>query len=194
MGKSHGMYGTPAYNSWISMKKRCYYKNHVGFKHWGGRGIQVCDEWRNSFENFYRDMGDRPEGCSLDRIDNDGDYYKENCRWASETEQKNNRRNNHRFLYEGVEYTAPQLSSKFGIRADVILYRISAGWELADALTRPVAQENTWKGRRDKRVWTVHGVDFPTAKEAARAAGMSERKIRALCHGPAAAYQVRYAP
>ena len=88
----HGMYGTPEYITWRAMIKRCANPNDPAFKNYGGRGIAVCDSWKNSFENFYADMGDRPEGLTIDRIDNDGNYEKSNCKWATRTEQVYNQR------------------------------------------------------------------------------------------------------
>ena len=75
MTKTHGMTKTPEYQSWIYMKKRCFNPNHKRYSDWGGRGITICDRWKNSFENFFADMGLKPTPKhSLDRIDNDGDY------------------------------------------------------------------------------------------------------------------------
>lgn len=82
------------YRTYISMKTRCYYEKTNNFHNYGGRGIKVCDRWLESFSNFLEDMGDRPEGMSLDRIDNDGNYCKENCKWSTRTEQAMNRRTN----------------------------------------------------------------------------------------------------
>jgi hypothetical protein len=82
------------YNSWLGMKQRCYNPNNRSYKHYGGRGIIVCERWLNSFRNFFEDMGFKPsEYHSLDRIDNDGNYELNNCRWATTFEQSHNSRN-----------------------------------------------------------------------------------------------------
>lgn len=80
------------YSSWISMLSRCHNENRTNYHHYGGRGITVCPRWRESFENFLADMGERPAGKSIDRIDPDGNYEPDNCRWATQAEQLRNRR------------------------------------------------------------------------------------------------------
>ncbi len=90
---THGMYGTRTYTSWVAMKERCFNPNNKRYKDYGGRGITVCPRWLK-FENFFEDMGDRPQGKTLDRKNNDKGYCKSNCRYATPTEQNNNKRNN----------------------------------------------------------------------------------------------------
>lgn len=93
----HGMTNTPTHNSWLNMIKRCSYTGDINYSNYGGRGIKVCDRWLgvNGFINFFEDLGERPEGMTLDRIDSDGNYEPNNCRWATPTAQIFNRRRNH---------------------------------------------------------------------------------------------------
>lgn len=101
----HGGARTPEWNSWMGAKRRCYSVNNPKYPGYGGRGIKVCIRWQNhmGFQNFLQDMGERPEGMSLDRINNNGDYTPENCRWATRHQQAANKRNN--VKTPGVRYS-----------------------------------------------------------------------------------------
>jgi len=92
--RKHGLTGTKTYRAYVHMIDRCYNKRDKSYKHYGGRGIAVCDRWKESILHFVEDMGLSPEGLTLDRINCDGDYEPENCRWATQKVQQNNRRNN----------------------------------------------------------------------------------------------------
>lgn len=122
--KTHGRSHTSEYNIWCSMKQRCTDPKLKAFPHYGGRGIKVCSRWLESFENFYEDMGERPKGKSLDRLDNEGNYEKDNCAWRSRIEQANNKRSNVYYLYQGESKTMPEWARKFGISIGALATRL----------------------------------------------------------------------
>lgn len=135
----HGFFGTAIYNIWTHMIARCHYELNDSYKRYGARGIIVCAHWRESFNNFYSDMGDRPTPKhSIDRIDPNGNYCKENCRWATSKQQCNNKTNNFHVEYEGKIYTISQLSEKYSIDRRVLRNRIVRGWDIKTALFTPV--------------------------------------------------------
>lgn len=117
----------PLYYVYRSMLKRCYTRTHKMFKYYGGRGICVCPRWRNSFKAFVADMGPRPDGYTIERIDNEGNYTPENCKWASRREQYRNRHGNIWVEFRGVRMIAADWSAETGVRADVILKRLKRG-------------------------------------------------------------------
>ena len=135
---SHGMTKTPEYNSWQGMKNRCFNSNDKRYSDWGGRGISVCDRWLN-FENFFADMGLKPSpDHSIDRIDNNGDYSAENCKWSTRVEQANNKSNN-RFITIGcVTLNIMQWSKEMSFGNHVIRDRLKLGWSEYDAVMTPL--------------------------------------------------------
>lgn len=136
--KTHGKTGTSIHNVWASMIQRCSDEQSPAFKNYGGRNISVCDRWMN-FENFLSDMGDRPSGLSLERIDNDKGYSPENCRWATAKEQASNRRSNRVYEHNGESLTLMQWSERSGIPYFTIRNRIDLlGWNIEKAVTRKV--------------------------------------------------------
>ena len=94
--RTHGESRTPAYVSWTHMRQRCLNKDALNYERYGGRGIKICERWRDDFAAFLADMGERPEGTTLDRIDVDGDYEPGNCRWSTPKEQQANQRRHKR--------------------------------------------------------------------------------------------------
>ena len=131
----HGMSGSSIHNTWLSMKQRCLDKKCPAYKNYGGRGIKVCNRWLHSFENFYADMGDRPEGLTLERIDNGKGYYKDNCKWADWITQQNNRRNNHLLTYKGVTLTLIQWAKKLDLSYPMLRVRIYRKWSIERVLS-----------------------------------------------------------
>lgn len=134
--RTHGMHGTPAYYSWAAMMSRCLNVAHPRYCDYGGRGITVCERWLK-FENFFADMGKRPKGKTLDRINNDGGYELSNCRWATLVEQNNNTRQNRRITYQGETLNITQWSERTGLKLLTIHMRLKRGWSIQDALTVP---------------------------------------------------------
>jgi len=130
---SHHKSNTAIYRIWTLMLQRCENKNNPAYTRYGGRGIRVSRSW-HSFVNFYRDMGEKPKGMTLDRIDNNLGYNKRNCRWATSLEQANNKRNNHLVHYAGQCRTLTEWSRKTGIKQETIRRRLKCGWSVERAL------------------------------------------------------------
>ena len=131
---THGLTHSRAFRIWEGMKARCLNSRHTHFKSYGGRGITVCEEWMNSFQMFYQDMGKPPDGTTLDRIDNDGNYEPGNCRWATQEEQHNNKRTSRFLEADGHILTLTQWSRRTGINRVTLYGRLKRGWTTERAL------------------------------------------------------------
>lgn len=141
---THGLSSAPEYCVWEGIIQRCTNPNYTQYRDYGGRGITVCDRWKNSFENFYNDVGPRPEkGYTIDREDNNKGYEPGNCRWVTRREQMNNRRNNVYYEFKGKEYQIHQLMLlpeviATGISIHALRYRLATmGWTVEYSITRP---------------------------------------------------------
>jgi hypothetical protein len=130
-----GSSSTPEYKVWNNLKTRCTNSKAINYHRYGARGIKVCNEWLTSFENFIVDMGKRPsDKHSIDRIDNDGDYYKENCKWATKNEQTRNRCTNRLFEHNGEILTLQDIMNKTGMTYLAVNKRLNKGISIYDIL------------------------------------------------------------
>lgn len=135
---THGKHDTDAFKIYQYMKQRCTNPKHSAYARYGGRGITVCDRWLESFENFYADMGDRPsKQHTLDRIDNDGPYSPENCRWATWGVQYRNRRQTVSITYDGETKCRKDWCREYGVDETTFAHRLSRGWDVGTALKAP---------------------------------------------------------
>lgn len=135
--KQNGLSRTKEYNTWHSMMNRCFDNKIKTYKHYGGRGITVCDRWK-TFKNFYEDMGISPPKYTLERIDNNGNYEPSNCKWADRTTQSNNRRTSRKITLNGKTLTVSQWSEILNINRYTIYQRLDTGKDGETALTTPI--------------------------------------------------------
>jgi len=132
---THGMSDTPEFLCWTSVKTRCLNPNAANYKDYGGRGITICPEWLDSFEAFYADMGPRPSSRhSIDRIDNDGPYSPENCRWATPQQQRRNSRQNVMLTYKGRTMSLAAWAEDRNLAYHCLRSRLRLGWSVELAL------------------------------------------------------------
>ena len=132
----HSATGTKEYISWSNIKARCNNPNSQAYKNYGARGITISENWSNSFEEFYKDMGNCPEGFSIERIDNNEGYSKDNCIWASSKTQSMNRRSNFIVTYKGEEKPLKQWCEDLNLGYKKVFARIrQLGWTVDEALS-----------------------------------------------------------
>lgn len=140
---TEGKAQSKTYATWRGMKSRCLDSGHPKFADYGGRGIKICDSWLH-FENFLADMGEKPKGLEIDRIDNSGNYCKENCRWTTKSLNNRNRRNNHFLTLNNESKTIAEWSDVTGIGWHTIYYRFyKLGWSIERSLSAPVSKGPT---------------------------------------------------
>ena len=137
---THGMSNSRLYRIWRNMKNRCYNPNVERYNRYGGRGIKICDEWKDDFQVFYEWSMNHgySDKLSIDRIDTNGNYSPNNCRWITMPEQADNKSNSRLFEFNNSAHTVSEWSEKTGISRDVIWNRIKRGWSIDKVLTQPV--------------------------------------------------------
>ncbi len=138
-GEQHGMSGTLEYHVWSRAKLRCNDPKNADFPLYGARGIKMCSRWSASFIAFFADMGKKPKGTTIDRIDNDGNYEPNNCRWATAKQQANNRRSNTQITANNETHTIAEWANITGISQSLISQRIRClGWSQEKTINTPV--------------------------------------------------------
>lgn len=136
-GITHGMSKDPTHIIWRAIKHRCYNPKATVYKYYGERGIKLCDRWLK-FENFLTDMGEKPEGLSIERKDNNLGYFKNNCKWATQKEQANNKRNNVWITVDGITHNVTQWERIKRHSVGLVSGRIFRGWSPEKAVMTPV--------------------------------------------------------
>ena len=142
----------PGYYSWFQMRTRCLNKDNPAYSRYGGRGISVHPRWINSFETFISDMGEKPEGMTIDRIDNDGNYEPGNCRWATRAQQARNTRKTVKITINNETKSLSEWAIEFGVGRKMVAHRLCLGWTPLTALLIP-----------SLRPWLARGYKKPTS-------------------------------
>lgn len=135
--RRRGFKETRAYRCWSLMKARCSNPALREYPYYGGRGISVCSRWADSFEAFFEDMGEPPDGMSIDRIDVNGNYEPSNCRWATMAQQQRNKQNTRWVKYRGERLSLADWADRTGIAYSTLKGRLNSGWSVERALTEP---------------------------------------------------------
>lgn len=172
--KTHGKSKDKLYHVWNGMKQRCYNANDDFYYCYGAKGITVCEEWKNSFQNFYdwAISHGYDEKLSIDRIDVNGNYCPENCRWTNSSVQNRNRTDRKRYIYDGQELLLSEISEKTGIRVGTLWQRIQRGIPLEDKVymnKKPVLVDETFL--------------YESATQAAKSLNLNLSNLVMVCNG-----------
>lgn len=137
---THGLTHHPLRKTWTNIKSRCYNRKNTAYPNYGGRGIKVCDRWRESFKNFLDDMGESPFiGATVERVDNNKGYSPDNCEWANHIKQANNKRNNRNFTFRGKTQSLSVWARELRVSRSGLRYRLENNWNIEKAFTTPMS-------------------------------------------------------
>jgi len=173
------------YLAFRAMHNRCYDQNVKSYKDYGARGIYVVDRWhgRRGFQNFQQDMGDRPEGYSLERIDNNGPYGPENCRWASRAEQSRNKRNNVFLTFQGQTKCLAEWAQELKCSHGAISYRLKSGMTVEEALSKPIERNSNAKLSEKDVSFIQDNYPLMSAQKIATCLKVSKKTVLNVLHG-----------
>lgn len=209
MRHTHGKRHSRVYNIWCGIKARCLNPNTAAYPNYGGRGITLCEKWRE-FPGFYSDMGDPPPNGTIERVDNDRGYEPGNCRWASRAEQNRNKRGLHLLTVDGETRSMGSWAEQSGLKVGTIWQRIKNGWSAEAAVKTPVIRDRAGKpagyrwGGPSQRIRTPGGLtldqiaaikgtpkSYGVGRALASQYGVSEGTISSIRNGKRAAWAAR---
>jgi hypothetical protein len=169
---------------WRAMHNRCYNSNQKAYRNYGGRGIVVDARWhgKEGFDEFVRDMGDRPAGGTIERVDNDGAYCPENCKWATRLEQSKNKRNTRLITANGETKHLADWARHLGCNPAAILARIQAGMSEAEAVTKPIPERPNAKLTMANAEYVRQTYPMKTAQQLATEFGVSKKTVLNIIH------------
>lgn len=196
----HGCAGTRIYTEWASMKSRCYYTKNKAYQRYGGRGIKVCEEWRNSFEKFkeWALTNGYDDNLTIERKNVNGNYCPENCCWIPLSEQAKNRRTTLKTSdEEGNEVFAMDIAKENGIPMNIVVARLHNGWGMQEALNTPIIQQTVKRKVLQVSLSTGEIIaEYKSIGQASKAIGIDRSGISRCCLGQrnkAGGYGWRYA-
>jgi len=170
---------------WRSMHNRCYKSSQASYENYGARGIFVDDAWHGAggYKRFVEDMGDKPDGATIERINNDGPYSPRNCRWATRSEQSRNKRNNRWITANGETKTLRDWANQLGCNPAAILYRIKSGMAENEAVTKPAQKRPNSKLNEANVLYIRNTYPAKTMQCIADELGVSKKTVMNIVHG-----------